>query len=75
MPDEVLWLLRRAADHGLELACDFGGLAAIAARSGGQTFSAASAVDLESIFAHIVAIVTCAAPSLSTALDVAPGTT
>jgi hypothetical protein len=25
IPDEVLRLLRRAADHGLELACDFGG--------------------------------------------------
>lgn len=50
-------------------------LADIAARSGGQTFSAASAADLESIFAHILAILTCAAPSLSTALDVAPGTT
>jgi hypothetical protein len=24
IPDEVLRLLRRAADHGLELACDFG---------------------------------------------------
>src|SRR4051794_8122949 len=24
IPDDVLRLLRRAADHGLELACDFG---------------------------------------------------
>jgi hypothetical protein len=50
-------------------------LADIAARSGGQTFSASSAGDLESIFAHVVAILTCAAPTVTTALDVAPGTT
>jgi Mg-chelatase subunit ChlD len=50
-------------------------LAGIAARSGGQTFSANSAADLESIFAHVVAILTCAAPSLTASLDVVPGTT
>ncbi|HEV7495737.1 vWA domain-containing protein [Baekduia sp.] len=50
-------------------------LADIAARSGGQTFSASTAGDLESIFAHVVAILTCAAPTVTTALDVAPGTT
>ena len=54
---------------------DNGILADIAARSGGQAFSADSAGDLQSIFAHVVAILTCAAPSVTTHVDMAPGTT
>lgn|GEM_PF-2536583 len=50
-------------------------LADIAARSGGQSFTAASAGDLQSIFARIVAQIDCAAASTSTALDLDPGQT
>ncbi len=49
-------------------------LADIAARSGGQTFNAASAGELQSIFAHVGAILTCAAASVATKVQLAPGT-
>jgi hypothetical protein len=50
-------------------------LADIAARSGGQTFTAQSAADLQAIFARIVAILTCAAPSVTTTAELDPGVT
>jgi hypothetical protein len=50
-----------------------GVLAAIAARSGGQAFTAASADDLQSIFARVVASLTCANAAVHTTLALAPG--
>jgi len=49
-------------------------LAGISARSGGQTFNAGSAGDLQSIFAHVTALLTCAAANVATKLELAPGT-
>ena len=50
-------------------------LADIAARSGGQTYAASTAADLDSIFAQVVARLTCAAANTSTAVDLPPGQT
>jgi hypothetical protein len=47
----------------------------IAARSGGQSFAASSADDLQAIFARVVAQLNCAAASVSTQLALDPGET
>jgi hypothetical protein len=54
---------------------DAGILADIAARSGGQSFVAGSADDLQSIFARVIAKLNCAAASVSTQLALDPGET
>lgn len=50
-------------------------MADIAARSGGQTFDAQSAGDLQSIFARIVASLTCDAQTTTESFSLSPGTT
>jgi hypothetical protein len=48
-------------------------LAGIAARSGGQFYSAAAAGQMQSIFAHIVAGLTCGAQTISESFQLKPG--
>jgi hypothetical protein len=50
-------------------------LAGIAARSGGQSFFASSAEDLQSIFARVIASITCASAAIHQTLALAPGET
>ena len=54
---------------------DEGILSDISARSGGQEFTAASADDLQSIFARVIAILTCSNPTVRTDVALEPGQT
>jgi hypothetical protein len=48
-------------------------LSGIASRSGGQSYAAASASELQSIYARVLAAITCASPTTRTAVTLAPG--
>lgn len=50
-------------------------LGGIAARSGGQAYTADSADDLQSVFARIIAMLTCSAPSVRTEAALRPSQT